>query len=160
LPLEPACETTLEANPGTFERERFRAFAQAGVNRLSIGVQSFDDALLERIGRVHDGSQARAAAQEARESFERFNLDLMYALPQQTLEEAQNDVRTACSLGPSHISYYQLTLDPNTRNLTARPDDDLASDMLDAIADALTVPALVMKRPPRAARREAHNMNT
>jgi len=136
LPLEPACEVTLEANPGTFERERFRAFAQAGVNRLSIGVQSFDDALLQRIGRVHDSAQARAAAQEAHESFERFNLDLMYALPGQTLQQLRSDLDTALAFSPPHLSVYHLTIEPNTRfalDPPPRPDDDLASDMLDAI---------------------------
>jgi len=136
LPLEPACEVTLEANPGTFERERFRAFAGAGVNRLSIGVQSFDDALLQRIGRVHDGAQARAAAQEAREAFDRFNLDLMYALPGQTLQQLRGDLDTALAFEPPHLSVYHLTIEPNTRfalDPPPRPDDDLASDMLDTI---------------------------
>jgi oxygen-independent coproporphyrinogen-3 oxidase len=136
LPLEPACEITLEANPGTFERERFRAFAQAGVNRLSIGVQSFDDALLQRIGRVHDAAQARAAVREASETFERFNIDLMYALPGQTLRQLHGDLDQALAFQPPHLSVYHLTIEPNTRfalDPPPRPDDDLASDMLDAI---------------------------
>jgi len=138
LPLETACEITLEANPGTFERERFRAFAQAGVNRLSIGVQSFDDALLQRIGRVHDSRQARAAVQEASEAFERFNIDLMYALPGQTLQQLHSDLDQAFAFRPPHLSVYHLTIEPNTRfalNPPERPDDDLASDMLDAIVE-------------------------
>jgi putative oxygen-independent coproporphyrinogen III oxidase len=138
LPLEPACEITLEANPGTFERERFRAFAQAGVNRLSIGVQSFDDALLQRIGRVHDAAQARAAVEEASETFERFNIDLMYALPGQTLQQLHADLDQALAFQPPHLSVYHLTIEPNTRfalNPPPRPDDDMASDMLDAIVD-------------------------
>lgn len=138
LPLEPGCEITLEANPGTFERERFRAFAQAGVNRLSVGVQSFDDALLRRIGRVHDASQARAAVQEAAETFERFNIDLMYALPGQTLQQLRSDLDQARAFAPPHLSVYHLTIEPNTRfalNPPERPDDDLASDMLDLIVD-------------------------
>ncbi|HEX6720152.1 MAG TPA: radical SAM family heme chaperone HemW, partial [Burkholderiaceae bacterium] len=136
LPLEAGCEITLEANPGTFERERFRAFAQAGVNRLSIGVQSFDDVLLQRIGRVHDSSQARAAVQEASETFERFNIDLMYALPGQTLQQLQSDLDQALAFRPPHLSVYHLTIEPNTRfalDPPPRPDDDAASDMLDAI---------------------------
>ncbi len=136
LPLEAGCEITLEANPGTFERERFRAFAQAGVNRLSIGVQSFDDALLQRIGRVHDSSQARAAVQEASETFERFNIDLMYALPGQTLRQLHSDLDQALAFRPPHLSVYHLTIEPNTRfalDPPPRPDDDAASDMLDAI---------------------------
>src|SRR5205085_2292494 len=87
LPLEPGCEITLEANPGTFERDRFRGYRAAGVTRLSVGVQSFDDDLLKAIGRVHDGAQARAALSEAAETFDIFNLDLMYALPGQTLAQ-------------------------------------------------------------------------
>jgi putative oxygen-independent coproporphyrinogen III oxidase len=138
LPLEPGCEITLEANPGTFERQRFRAFAQAGVNRLSIGVQSFDDTLLKRIGRVHDAAQARAAVQEASETFERFNIDLMYALPQQTLAQLHSDLDQALAYEPPHLSVYHLTIEPNTRfalDPPERPDDDLASEMLDAIVD-------------------------
>jgi oxygen-independent coproporphyrinogen-3 oxidase len=138
LPLEPGCEITLEANPGTFERERFRAFAQAGVNRLSIGVQSFDDALLQRIGRVHDASQARAAVQEAAETYERFNIDLMYALPGQTAQQLRSDLDQALAFAPPHLSVYHLTIEPNTRfalNPPERPDDDQASDMLDLIVD-------------------------
>ncbi len=137
LPLLPGCEITLEANPGTFERDRFKAFRQAGVNRLSVGVQSFDDAMLQRLGRVHDGAMARAALTEAAATFDTFNLDLMYALPGQTLAQLQADLDTALGFKPPHLSIYHLTSEPNTRfalqppkNL---PDDDLASDMLDLI---------------------------
>jgi putative oxygen-independent coproporphyrinogen III oxidase len=137
LPLEPGCEITLEANPGTFERDRFRAFRAAGVTRLSIGVQSFDDALLHAIGRVHDGAQARAAAQEARNAFDTFNLDLMYALPGQSLAMLERDLATALSFAPPHLSVYHLTIEPNTAFANAPPpalpDADAASDMLDAI---------------------------
>ena len=94
LPLEPGCEITLEANPGTFERERFRAFRAAGVTRLSIGVQSFDDARLAALGRVHDAAQARAAVEEAASAFDTFNLDLMYALPGQTLDALRRATST------------------------------------------------------------------
>jgi putative oxygen-independent coproporphyrinogen III oxidase len=138
LPLAAGCEITLEANPGTFERERFRAFARAGVNRLSIGVQSFDDTLLQRIGRVHDAAQARAAVQEAHATFERFNIDLMYALPGQTLPQLQRDLDQALAFAPPHLSVYHLTIEPNTRfalDPPERPDDDLASEMLDAIVE-------------------------
>jgi oxygen-independent coproporphyrinogen-3 oxidase len=165
LPLEPACEMTLEANPGTFERERFRAFAQAGVNRLSIGVQSFDDALLARIGRVHDGEQARAAAQEAHEAFERFNLDLMYALPGQSLDQLQRDLDTALAFEPPHLSVYHLTIEPNTRfalHPPPRPDDDLASDMLDSIVELTAHAGLARYEVSAFARpgRECeHNLN-
>jgi putative oxygen-independent coproporphyrinogen III oxidase len=137
LPLEPGCEITLEANPGTFERERFRAFRAAGVTRLSIGVQSFDDAKLQALGRVHDAAQARAAIEEARACFGTWNLDLMYALPEQTLEQCLADVDEALALRPPHLSLYHLTLEPNTLFATRPPplpDDDTAASMLDAIA--------------------------
>jgi putative oxygen-independent coproporphyrinogen III oxidase len=144
LPLEPGCEITLEANPGTFERDRFRGYRAAGVTRLSIGVQSFDDAKLAALGRVHDAAQARAAVEEARDAFETFNLDLMYALPGQTLPEFEADLAQALAFAPPHLSVYHLTLEPNTvfakfppRDL---PDDDTAFEMLDRIA-ARTVAA-------------------
>ena len=136
LPLEPGCEITLEANPGTFERDRFRAFHAAGVTRLSIGVQSFNDEALAAIGRVHDSAQARAAVEEAREVFDTFNIDLMYALPGQTLAALQTDLEAALAYRPPHLSIYHLTLEPNTFFAThppPLPDDDLASDMLDLI---------------------------
>lgn len=135
LPLEANCEVTLEANPGTFEKDRFRAFRQAGVNRLSIGVQSFDDAKLKALGRVHNSDQARAAIAEAASCFETFNIDLMYALPGQTMADLQLDVQTALSFEPPHLSLYHLTLEPNTLFATqppkGLPDDDTAFDMLD-----------------------------
>jgi coproporphyrinogen III oxidase-like Fe-S oxidoreductase len=114
-------EITLEANPGTFERERFKAFRAAGVTRLSIGVQSFDDAALQRIGRVHDAAQARAAVAEAREAFDTFNIDLMYALPGQTLAQLQADLDTALSFAPPHLSIYHLTVEPTRRLPWRRP---------------------------------------
>jgi len=137
LPLLPGCEITLEANPGSFERDRFKAFRAAGITRLSVGVQSFDDAMLAKLGRVHDGAQARAALTEAASAFETFNLDLMYALPGQTLAQLHTDLDTALSFAPPHLSVYHLTVEPNTRFALkpppGLPDDDLASDMLDAI---------------------------
>lgn len=136
LNLLAGCEITLEANPGTFEKDRFRAFQHAGVTRLSIGVQSFHDGYLKALGRVHDGSQALAAASEAAEVFETFNLDLMYALPGQSLADLQQDVATALALQPSHLSIYHLTIEPNTYFAKFPPasvDDDLGADMLDAI---------------------------
>jgi len=139
LPLAADCEITMEANPGTFEKERFRAFAQAGVNRLSIGVQTFDDDRLRVLGRVHDGAQARAAAEEAARSFETFNLDLMYALPGQTLADLDADLDLAFALGAPHLSLYHLTLEPNTvfaqRPPANLPDDDTAYDMLDRVTE-------------------------
>lgn len=138
LPLEADAEITLEANPGTFERDRFRAFRQAGVTRLSIGVQSFDDAHLKALGRVHDAAQARAAVEEAAQVFDTFNLDLMYALPGQTLAQCEADLRTALSYAPPHLSVYHLTLEPNTyfaKFPPRLPSDDEAYDMLDRITE-------------------------
>ena len=137
LPLEPGCEVTLEANPGTFERERFHGYADAGVTRLSIGVQSFDDARLHALGRVHDAAQARAAIDEAKAAFATFNVDLMYALPGQTIADCAADVATALAFAPPHLSIYHLTIEPNTlfaHAPPALPDEDAAAAMLDRIA--------------------------
>ena len=139
LPLAPGCEVTMEANPGSFERERFKAFAAAGVTRLSIGVQSFNDEMLQRLGRVHDSAQARAAIDEAAQAFKTFNIDLMYALPGQDLAALRQDLDAALAYAPPHLSVYHLTIEPNTRFASAPPpmlpDDDLASDMLDLITE-------------------------
>jgi putative oxygen-independent coproporphyrinogen III oxidase len=138
LPLEPGCEITLEANPGTFETNRFRGYRQAGVTRLSVGVQSFDDDKLRALGRVHDAAQARAALEEASRAFDTFNLDLMYALPGQTLAELEADLRQALAFAPPHLSIYHLTIEPNTffaKHPPPVPDDDMASEMLDLIAE-------------------------
>ncbi len=130
LPLSPGCEVTLEANPGTVEAGRFAGFRQAGVNRLSIGVQSFDDDLLSAIGRIHDGRQSRLAVESARDSgFENLNLDLMFGLPGQSVAQALKDVDTAIALSPTHISHYQLTIEPNTlfhRHPPGLPDEEPA----------------------------------
>jgi putative oxygen-independent coproporphyrinogen III oxidase len=165
LPLEPACEITLEANPGTFERERFRAFRAAGVTRLSVGVQSFDDAMLHAIGRVHDAAQARAAVAEAREAFDTFNIDLMYALPGQTLEQLNADLDTALAFAPPHLSIYHLTIEANTAFANAPPalpDSDLASDMLDLITSRTTAAGLAryeVSAFARSGHRCVHNLN-
>jgi oxygen-independent coproporphyrinogen-3 oxidase len=139
LPLEPGAEITLEANPGTFERDRFRAFREAGVTRLSIGVQSFDDAKLRLLGRVHDAAQARAALHEASRHFETFNLDLMYALPGQSVADLARELDLALSFEPPHLSIYHLTIEPNTRFANAPPaglpDDDVCAEMLDLITE-------------------------
>ena len=136
--LDADAEITLEANPGTFERDRFKAFRQAGVTRLSIGVQSFNDDHLKAIGRVHDRAQALAAVEEAATAFDTFNLDLMYALPGQTLAQCETDVRTALGFSPPHVSIYHLTLEPNTyfaKFPPALPEDDDAYAMLDRITE-------------------------
>ena len=138
LRLEPDCEITLEANPGTFEKDRFRAFRSAGVTRLSIGVQSFNDANLKALGRVHDRAQALAAVEEAAQAFDTFNLDIMYALPGQNLDDLAQDMKLALSLAPPHISIYHLTIEPNTyfaKFPPVIPEEDLAYDMLDLITD-------------------------
>jgi len=138
LPLAAGCEVTLEANPGTFEKDRFRAFRAAGVTRLSIGVQSFNDPHLQALGRVHDRAQAIAAVEEAQQAFETFNLDLMYALPGQTLAELDADLRTALALAPPHMSVYHLTIEPNTwfaKHPPTVPPDDEAYAMLDHITE-------------------------
>jgi oxygen-independent coproporphyrinogen-3 oxidase len=135
--LIPDAEITLEANPGTFEAARFEGFLEAGVNRLSLGVQSFDAGALQRIGRIHDDQAARAAAAHAIQTFGRVNLDLMYALPGQTIESALRDVDQALAFGPRHLSLYHLTLEPNTlfaaRPPTGIPDEDMADSMAQAL---------------------------
>ena len=134
--LAPSAEITLEANPGTFEAERFRGFRAAGANRLSIGIQSFDDAHLRALGRIHDSAEARRAIAIALEHFGRVNLDLMYALPGQDIAGALADLETALSFGTEHLSCYHLTLEPNTpffQHPPALPDDDSAADMQEAI---------------------------
>ena len=138
LRLEPDCEITMEANPGTFEKDRFKAFRHAGVTRLSIGVQSFNDGHLKALGRVHDRAQALAAVEEAAGAFDTFNLDIMYALPGQTLEQVGQDIGTALQFAPPHISIYQLTIEPNTyfaKYPPSVPEDDTAYAMLDLITE-------------------------
>ena len=134
LPLRPDCEITLETNPGTVEHDRFEGYRAAGVNRLSFGVQSFDDGCLARLGRIHDGAQARRAIALAQDAgFTEINLDLMYALPGQDLAMALADIEEALALQPTHLSHYQLTLEPNTlfaaRPPQGIPDEDLSFDM-------------------------------
>jgi putative oxygen-independent coproporphyrinogen III oxidase len=166
LPLEPGCEVTLEANPGTFERDRFRAFRAAGVTRLSIGVQSFSDLHLQAIGRVHDAAQARAAVEEAAAAFDTFNIDLMYALPGQTLAGLQADLDEALAFAPPHLSIYHLTVEPNTRFAVHPPDDlpddDLASDMLDLITartEAVGLQRYEVSAFAQPGHRCTHNLN-
>ena len=138
LKLTPDCEITLEANPGTFEKNRFRAFRSAGVTRLSVGVQSFDDRHLKVLGRVHDRAQAIAAVEEAAQSFDTFNLDVMYALPGQTLQNLEQDMQQALALQPPHISIYHLTIEANTyfaKFPPVIPEEDMAYAMLDKITE-------------------------
>ena len=163
--LAPDGEITLEANPGTFERERFAAFRAAGVTRLSIGIQSFNDAHLSTLGRVHDGAQAMAAVEEAARAFDTFNLDLMYALPGQSLHEFEQDLRTALGFEPPHLSMYHLTIEPNTvfaKFPPRLPDDDTAWAMLDlvtALSASAGMERYEVSAYARAGHRCVHNLN-
>ena len=158
LRVEADCEITLEANPGTFEKERFRAFRGAGVTRLSIGVQSFDDGHLKALGRVHDRAQALAAVQEAAQAFETFNLDIMYALPGQTLAGLERDLETALAFAPPHLSVYHLTIEPNTwfaKHPPTLPEGDEAYAMLDRITE-MTAAAGLARYEVSAYARKGH----
>jgi len=140
LPLAADCEITLEANPGTFEAEKFRGYRAAGVNRLSIGIQSFNPKHLRALGRIHDDAEARRAIEIGQDSFDNINLDLMYALPEQTPGEARSDVEAALESGTTHLSFYHLTLEPNTffyRHPPVLPEEDAAAAMQDAIGAQL-----------------------
>ncbi|MFT3848656.1 MAG: radical SAM family heme chaperone HemW [Propionivibrio sp.] len=165
LPLLPDTEITLEANPGTVEAAKFAAFRAAGINRLSLGIQSFNPAHLKALGRIHDGDEARGAIEIAAAHFDNFNLDLMYGLPGQTLDEALRDVDTALAFAPTHLSCYQLTLEPNTA-FAARPptlpESDVCADMQEAIEARLAAAGFThyetsaFARPGRQCR---HNLN-
>jgi putative oxygen-independent coproporphyrinogen III oxidase len=165
LPLEHFAEITLEANPGTFEVQKFADFRAAGINRLSIGIQSFNPVHLRSLGRIHDDSDARRAIEIAQKNFGNVNLDLMYGLPDQTLEEARNDIEMAVACDVAHISAYHLTLEPNTlfhRYPPPLPDDDLAAEMQTVIERSLALRGYVnyetsaFARPGQESR---HNMN-
>lgn len=141
LPLEHFAEITLEANPGTFEAKKFADFRAAGVNRLSIGIQSFNAEKLKALGRVHDDAEAHNAVDIALKNFDNINLDLMYALPGQTIKEAQADIDLACSLGVNHLSAYHLTLEPSTlfhRYPPNLPNDEQAAAMQEMIEQTTT----------------------
>lgn len=136
MTLAPDIEITLEANPGTFERERFADFRRAGINRLSVGVQSSDNDALARLGRIHDADEAVRAISTAREvGFDELNIDLMHGLPGQSMASAMADIDQALSLAPSHLSWYQLTLEPNTAFYShppTLPEEDVLADIQDA----------------------------
>jgi oxygen-independent coproporphyrinogen-3 oxidase len=167
LRFAPGCEITLETNPGTAEHGRFEGYRAAGVNRLSFGIQSFDDGCLQRLGRIHDSGEAVAAVRLARDAgFDNFNLDLMYALPQQTQAMAERDIERAIALDPAHISHYQLTLEPNTvfaaRPPAGIPDHDASWDMQERcqalLADA-GYAQYEVSAYARPGRQCAHNLN-
>ena len=165
LPLSVDAEVTLEANPGTFEAEKFRAYRAAGVNRLSIGIQSFNPEHLKALGRIHNDDEARRAIDIAREHFDNFNLDLMYGLPGQSVDEARADIAAALAVSPPHLSVYHLTLEPNTyfhRYPPALPDDDVTAEMQKNAEDALAAAGYrhyetsAFAQPGKQSR---HNMN-
>ena len=140
LVLEPGAEITLEANPGTVEAARFRGFRDAGVNRISVGVQSFDDAMLAKLGRIHSAAEARRAVDAALEAVGNVNLDLMYGLPGQTPEMARADIVQGIATGVPHLSAYQLTIEPNTvfwRERPALPEHDVCADMQSMVEEIL-----------------------
>lgn len=165
LNLWPGAEITLEANPGTAEAGRFRDYAASGINRLSLGVQSFNDTALKALGRIHDARQARAAIEMAQAAVERVNLDIMFALPEQTLQGALDDLEQALSWQTGHLSLYNLTLEPNT--LFAKypptvPDDDLAALMQDELAARATEAGFEryeVSAYARPGQRSLHNVN-
>jgi len=165
LPLELDAEITMEANPGTFEAERFKSYRESGINRLSIGIQSFNPAHLKALGRIHDGDEALRAVEIAKNTFDNFNLDLMYALPSQTLAEARHDLKTALAFAPPHLSLYHLTMEPNTvfaKYPPSLPDDDLSADMQDMIAEVTGTAGYdhyEVSAYARAGRRARHNLN-
>jgi oxygen-independent coproporphyrinogen-3 oxidase len=165
LALAPDAEITLEANPGTVEAEKFREFRAVGINRLSLGIQSFDPRHLKALGRIHDGVEARRAIEIARGNFDNVNLDLMYGLPAQTPEEAVADVEAALGYSPPHLSCYHLTLEPNTyfhRFPPSLPDDDAAAAMQEAIEAKLAAAGYDHYETSAFARtgaRCAHNLN-
>jgi len=165
LPLDSAVEITMEANPGTFEAEKFRSYRTSGINRLSIGIQSFNPNHLQALGRIHDETEAKRAVEIAQANFDNFNLDLMYALPSQTVEEARRDVATAIGFAPPHLSLYHLTLEPNTlfaKYPPAVPDDDTSAEMQDMI-EAMTQEAgyqhYEVSAYAKAGRQARHNLN-
>jgi oxygen-independent coproporphyrinogen-3 oxidase len=165
LPLDLDAEITMEANPGTFEAEKFRSYRESGINRLSIGIQSFNGKHLQALGRIHDEREARRAVEIAQANFDNFNLDLMYALPMQTLAEAKQDLATAMSFAPPHLSLYHLTMEPNTvfaKYPPQLPDDDESADIQDMIAQATAVAGYdhyEVSAYAQPGRRARHNLN-
>jgi putative oxygen-independent coproporphyrinogen III oxidase len=165
VPLDPDAEITLEANPGTFEADKFVEFRRLGINRLSIGVQSFNARHLRALGRIHDDRQARSAIEIARMHFDNVNLDLMYALPEQTPLEAEADVSAAIEFGPQHLSVYHLTIEPNTyfhRYPPRVPDEHVAADMQETVESLLAEHGYVHYETSAFARpghQSGHNTN-
>jgi oxygen-independent coproporphyrinogen-3 oxidase len=165
LALEPDAEITLEANPGTVEAARFRGFRSAGVNRISIGIQSFDERMLAALGRIHSGGEARRAVEAALAAFDNINVDVMYGLPSQTLAMARRDLEQALALAVPHVSAYQLTLEPNTvfwARPPALPEHDVAADMQLAVEELLGAAGFEhyeISAFARSGRHSRHNLN-
>jgi oxygen-independent coproporphyrinogen-3 oxidase len=165
LPLEINAEITMEANPGTFEAEKFKAYRASGVNRLSIGIQSFNGRHLQALGRIHDENEARRAVEIAQANFDNFNLDLMFALPGQTLEQARQDLRAALSFAPPHLSLYHLTMEPNTvfaKYPPQLPSDDESADIQDMILETMAGAGYEhyeVSAYARPGHRSRHNLN-
>ena len=165
LPLDMNAEITLEANPGTVEADKFAAFREAGVNRLSLGIQSLNDVHLRSLGRIHNAGEAKRAIEIAQRHFDNINLDLMYALPDQTPDEALQDVQGALRFKPQHLSCYHLTLEPNTlfhRNPPRLPDDDASAEMQQRIEELLAAQGYEHYETSafaRAGHRARHNLN-
>ncbi|PYC23529.1 YggW family oxidoreductase [Aquipseudomonas alcaligenes] len=166
VPFAANIEITLEANPGTFEQAKFRDYRGLGINRLSIGVQSFQEAKLKALGRIHNGDEAIRAADMARAAgFDNFNLDLMHGLPEQNIEDALFDLRTAIAQGPTHLSWYQLTMEPNTvfwSQPPQLPEDDLLWDIQEAGQALLAAEGYAqyeVSAYARAGHQARHNLN-
>ena len=165
VPVEPGAEITMEANPGASEAGRFRGYRDAGVNRLSVGVQSFDDAMLSKLGRIHSADEARRAIGMALDTFGNVNLDLMYGLPGQTLSMARADIEAGLAMATPHLSAYQLTIEPNTAFFSKPPplpDHDASADMQSMVEQTLQAAGFghyetsAFARPGRRCR---HNLN-
>jgi putative oxygen-independent coproporphyrinogen III oxidase len=165
LALEPDAEITLEANPGTVEAARFRGFRSAGVNRISIGIQSFDERMLAALGRIHSGGEARRAVEAALAAFDNINVEVMYGLPSQTVAMARSDLEHALALAVPHVSAYQLTLEPNTvfwARPPVLPEHDVAADMQLAVEELLGAAGYEhyeISAFARTGRRSTHNLN-
>jgi len=165
LPLDLDAEITMEANPGTFEADKFKSFRASGINRLSIGIQSFNSKHLQALGRIHDADEAIKAVEIAQANFDNFNLDLMYALPAQTLAEATADIDTALGFAPPHLSLYHLTMEPNTvfaKYPPALPDDDESADIQDMILERTAAAGYdhyEVSAYARSGHRARHNLN-
>ena len=165
LPLEPNAEITMEANPGTFEAEKFRQFAASGINRLSIGIQSFNDSHLKALGRIHDADEARRAVTIAKNSFDNINLDVMYGLPGQTIAESEHDLNAALAFEPTHLSLYHLTMEANTvfaKYPPELPDDDTSAAMQQMLIEKTAAAGFQnyeISAYAREGRRARHNLN-